>query len=303
MKPCRRCRRSIDGLASLCPYCNWSQADVPPEPVPGSEPNPQDLSPAHQPEEVVQGPRSWMEDIDRGRLGKLALVFAGVVAALVGAFALGVFLYGAGQPDRGPEEQEESANVETRRDLPGLIPVGAASAGDPTGAAGREFQRIPTPDPDHKPQSEAEWSDFSANLDVSRGQPGATAPDLTPADPRKAARGFETRTIAPPSAGAAPSSGRSESGRSSSRAYVPPRPVSQPLPRVRGASRGGRIRFNLTVGSDGRVKEVEVLEAVPGVTPRMILAVQNWRFEPATRDGVAIEATFPAEISFPKNDG
>jgi len=56
--------------------------------------------------------------------------------------------------------------------------------------------------------------------------------------------------------------------------------------------------MKLTVGSDGRVKEVEMLQTLPGITPKIVQAVQQWRFRPAERNGNPVEGTFTTDIFF-----
>ena len=57
-------------------------------------------------------------------------------------------------------------------------------------------------------------------------------------------------------------------------------------------------RLELIVGADGRVKEVNFKNSIPGQTPKLIAAVQSWKFKPATENGVPVAAPFTVEISF-----
>jgi periplasmic protein TonB len=91
-----------------------------------------------------------------------------------------------------------------------------------------------------------------------------------------------------PSAPAADSGGK----------YERPRALSQPLPSFSEVQRSGTVRLSLTVGADGRVEEVEVLESVPGLTAKVISAVQRWKFKPATRNGEPVRGQFPVDITF-----
>jgi periplasmic protein TonB len=74
-----------------------------------------------------------------------------------------------------------------------------------------------------------------------------------------------------------------------------PEPISQPLPDL---NVDGTARFRLQIGTDGRVKEVTVLESIPGATPRLISSIQRWRFKPATENGRAVEGTHIVDLSF-----
>jgi TonB family protein len=69
--------------------------------------------------------------------------------------------------------------------------------------------------------------------------------------------------------------------------------------RVRDAA---TARLKLTVGKDGLVKEVNVLQGIPGETGKLIGAVQRWRFKPATRNGEPVEAPFTVDVSFNPHD-
>jgi len=78
-----------------------------------------------------------------------------------------------------------------------------------------------------------------------------------------------------------------------------PQPVYQPVPSVEKLLReDGTFKVRLTVGADGRVTEVEVLQPLAGATARLIGAIQHWKFRPATEDGRAVEGTFETELSF-----
>src|SRR5439155_22411602 len=57
----------------------------------------------------------------------------------------------------------------------------------------------------------------------------------------------------------------------------------KPLPSIY-VSRDMTARLNLTVSPEGRVTDVDVNEAIPDL-PKVIAAVQNWRFKPATVNG------------------
>lgn len=80
-----------------------------------------------------------------------------------------------------------------------------------------------------------------------------------------------------------------------------PVPLSQPLPTIHLA-RNATARLDLTVGPDGSVRDVHVLEALPGETARLIAAVQNWRFRPGTENGTPATSHFTVDISFHGNE-
>jgi TonB family protein len=74
-----------------------------------------------------------------------------------------------------------------------------------------------------------------------------------------------------------------------------PVPLYQPLPRLNAT---GTARLTLLIGSDGRVRQVEVDRALRGNTAELLAAVQSWKFKPATENGEPIAAPYSVEISF-----
>jgi TonB family protein len=80
-----------------------------------------------------------------------------------------------------------------------------------------------------------------------------------------------------------------------------PVPEYQPLPSIY-VDRNMTARLRLTIGADGRVKGIAIADSIPGQTPKLIAAVQNWRFRPATENGVPVEAPFSVDISFHGNE-
>lgn len=81
-----------------------------------------------------------------------------------------------------------------------------------------------------------------------------------------------------------------------------PVPTSQPLPDVSDIGSSGTVRLNLTVDARGRVREVEIVQGVPGITARLIESVRRWRFRPATENGKPVQGSFPVEVSFNARD-
>lgn len=81
--------------------------------------------------------------------------------------------------------------------------------------------------------------------------------------------------------------------------FQPDYPVGE-----RRAEHQGRVVVRVLIGVDGRVKQVEKVSAASDAffeaTERR--ALQKWRFKPATRDGVPIEAWKNVGVSFVLND-
>ena len=76
-----------------------------------------------------------------------------------------------------------------------------------------------------------------------------------------------------------------------------PVPTFQPLPDIR-VTQPVTAKLQLTVGADGYVKEVNVLQGIPGETGKLIASLQKWRFKPAMENGSPVEAPFTVDVSF-----
>lgn len=83
------------------------------------------------------------------------------------------------------------------------------------------------------------------------------------------------------------------------RALQPDYPMS-----MRRAGIEGRVTVRVLIGTDGRVKDVALIQspdpAFYETTRRH--ALDNWRFKPATVDGEAVEAWFQMNLVFKLND-
>jgi hypothetical protein len=75
-----------------------------------------------------------------------------------------------------------------------------------------------------------------------------------------------------------------------------PVPVYQPVPDMQ-VYRPENARLILTVGSEGRVRGINITRSIPGEMPRIIAAVQNWRFRPATENGRPVTSSFAVDIT------
>jgi hypothetical protein len=323
-KDCIHCSRSIDAAARVCPYCNREQ-DVarvaearPTIPLP-----PIEVAPAAARPSLVRSVRSqW---------GMRALVIAAVVGLLMASFAIGGLVYGIGKrgdnkADKKEEQPIQVAENSSRSEFPQLTLV---AENDPTSSIGRSITSAPIPDPDHKVPSEFQRSDatalpsteYSKLLEQNKKaaqpapqqiasadprvltaqQPPAHAAAPTPPPRNRTAVEPETEREREPREPARPRETspepRSEQERLRDRVVrTDPVPLSQPLPQ--GINEDGQMRFRLTVGADGRVKEVRVLETMPGMTGRMIASIQRWKFRPATENGIPVDGTFMVDVSF-----
>jgi hypothetical protein len=78
--------------------------------------------------------------------------------------------------------------------------------------------------------------------------------------------------------------------------HTQPVPIYQPVPPLQ-ADRPTNARLFLTVGPDGRVRDINIGRSIPGEMPRLIASVQNWRFRPATLNGEPVTSTFSVDIN------
>jgi periplasmic protein TonB len=315
-KECIHCSRSIDSAARVCPYCNREQevsrtVDARPTiPLPPIEVAP------------VAAARPSARRTVREQWGMRALVIAAVVGLLMASFAIGGLVYGLGKRgDRKSDKKEQQppqvAENSSSSEFPQLTLV---PENDPTSTIGRSITSVPIPDPDHKIPSEFQRSDatalpsteYSKLLEQSRKAAQPAPQQIVSADPRVLTAQQPPAYAAAPTQPSSRSEVEAESERETQETPRPresspeprrerivrtePVPIHQPLPQ--GIDESGTMRFRLTVGADGRVKEVRVLETMPGMTGRMIASIQRWKFRPATENGIPVDGTFMVDVSF-----
>lgn len=238
-----------------------------------------------------------------------------VVLLLIGSFAIGSII---NRDDAAPEDaptpvldQAETGIARTRRADVTLVPVaeGAAmetpitSAPMPVLAEGvpTEYQRH-----DATAVSSVEYAALAQRAEAERkareqkkmvDPRSLTGPAYAQA-PRRPAP--QTPAVPPPMTSASEDSGSGPApSREPARVVERTRPVPQhqPLPSI-SVSKPVTARLVLTVGADGRVKQVQIKNSIPGHTPELIAAVQSWRFKPATENGEPVSAPFTVDISF-----
>jgi TonB family protein len=64
------------------------------------------------------------------------------------------------------------------------------------------------------------------------------------------------------------------------------------------SGKGGSCVIEFTVGIDGKAKEFKVLSPPNKLADHAIIAVKSWVFEPATKDGVPVEARLKQSFSY-----
>jgi cbb3-type cytochrome oxidase subunit 3 len=317
-KNCLRCNRLIDAEARICPFCNQEQMvetlDGSTKPV--KEPSPPSPSPI------------WGAGSERSRRRKIILSAAGGVL-LIATFFIGWIVYALGQQDRGQRRvAEEIPMVETEdptplpdltlvadhRADPNIDPAYTSRLGeelnaelpeefqrrDATALPWAVYQRVAAEEEIRETERRARLVDPREVTEAARPrQPVARVerdtespqPPARPLGEIPGAAGPVTEAPTPPSQQAQ----QAQAPEAAGIVQTKPKPVSQPLPSI--VSRvPGTIRLNLIVGANGRVQNVEVLQQMPGVTPRVVAAVREWRFQPATIDGRPIESNYQVEI-------
>ena len=318
-KPCVRCDRAIDPYARICPYCNQDQT----APVVAETSS----APAY----VPPAERNWRRH---------ALMAAGGIVLLIASFAIGAVINREDTPENAPEAitdtigQEEKQVPRARRSDLTLVPVTDPSTLD------QPITSAPIPNPAQGVPTEYQRSDATAVSSVeyaalaqraeaerkaqqqlvdprsitgpayAQGRPAPrqipqqTAQNTAPVPPpmTSAAPELEPRESQPASQ-ASNTPDRQSAPRETTRVSRVTRPVPeyQPLPQIT-VSQNTTARLELTVGPDGRVKQVNIKSGVPGQTPQLIAAVQRWRFKPATENGEPVTGRFSVDISFNAND-
>lgn len=318
-KPCVNCGRAIDIAARLCPFCNWDQSDTPPRaelPEPAAAPA---ASAAGQKTTGADDPQQPPEDSPGRTIALRTLLAAAVVAVLIATFAVGALVYSFGKrtEEAGGPEIAQNAPVTTasprgERSFPDLTLV---PEGDPTATIGRAVTSAPIPDPDHKLPEEAQRDDATALpseeyariLEERRAEQEREREKERVVDPRT------IRAQPTPSPEERAARRRQQEQREQAQATrqppaeaqaqrTRPVPIRQPLPSFEEVGREGTVRLNLTVSPEGRVTQIDVIRSAPGITDKMIAAVQKWRFKPATLNGEAVEGKFLVDVSFTGND-
>lgn len=284
---CVRCKRGIDSLAAICPFCNWNQT-VPP--------------PAREfvPEQVTN-----YKPAEETSLRKKAMFAGAGVLLLIAAFFVGMVINSDGAPRTAPQTLEEQAEERSQAGTPRranttLIPVDerAGIEAPITSAPAAVAEDSTTSDvqrTDATAVSATEYAVMAKRAQEEKERMAAAvdprsitgSPYVAPRTPRKAA-------LPPPMTSASSASSASSHSASASRRT---RPVLEyrPLPAMTAR---GTARLRLMVGADGRVREVDIERPLSGNTAQLLAAVQRWRFKPATENGEPVAAPFSVEISF-----
>ena len=297
-KPCVKCGRSIDSLARICVYCNWDQELPPPSAA-----------------ETAAAPVYIPPKEHRGRNRILAVV--AFVALIIGAFFVGSMLHGFEPKDVKAEATQQTGTAATVTSRPAqshrsdvtLVPVD--SGGDQPGNYHGAMTSVPVPATATNATSSAEPADATAlpsqQYSAAAARAQAATQSTRPVDPRSirgdaaqpAAARAGNGSIRPKAT--APRDPSMAVAQAATRPHSEPVAIYQPVPHIR-VDRDSTARLYLTVGDDGKVRDIEVVQAVPGEMPKLIAAVQNWRFRPAMQEGQPVTASFTVNITFHANE-
>lgn len=299
-KPCVRCERLIDPVARLCPYCNWDQ-DVP---APRQSP----LVSAAAMEE-----RDEQRSAQRRQGLRKVLTIAGIAAVLLATFAIGGFVTRLGKKaeDKKPADIGTTEPTQPPRTPNAVTDLRLVSV-DLTSTVGRSITSAPEPVGAPGPITAGNRSDTTALPSQQYAELAQRASEVAQAPQAERADTLDPRTIRPapppqprpqPSTQPAtpprtvpatpPPTARERPGDSVRRTR--PEPISQPLPDINVS---GTARFRLRIAPDGSVREVEVIQTIPGATAQLVAAVQRWKFRPATEDGEPVEGTHLVDVTF-----
>lgn len=69
-------------------------------------------------------------------------------------------------------------------------------------------------------------------------------------------------------------------------------------PLAKAARVQGVVQLMATVGTDGRILNLQVLSGDPLLVPAALAAVKRWVYKPTLRDGKPVEVNTPVAISF-----
>lgn len=283
-KPCVRCERPIDANARSCVYCNWDQGLA--RPVVTAAPP---AAPAYVPPPDTR--------VRNRILGAIAFVALVIIAFVIGSLVHGSDPSQAKASQTPAHPSTTQADGRPRADVT-LVPV--------DGSGSMQSEAPITSAPAQAPSA--------GNVEVNGDRTDATAlpsGEYSAAAQRaKAERDIRTnngmidpRTISggvdravPVPVNREPRQAPPRAIRVASAPHTEPIPLYQPVPPLR-VDRPTSARLFLTVGTDGRVHDIDIAQSIPGEMPRLIASVQNWRFKPATQNGQPVTSTFSVDIN------
>lgn len=272
-KNCVRCDRQIDAYARACPYCSWDQGQSPPPPEPKSAPL-----------YVPPDERRWH--------GK-ALAVVAFIALVIIAFVVGTFIHGfepsevkAAQAKNGvtttPSRSETPAPAPRNRGT--LVPATSSDIAPPQESP---ITTAPAEAPGQQPNDATALpaDQYAAAAARARARKQAAEAEKTKPKPQET-----------PSTPAETSPPQEAQRAVRTNAY----PEYKPLPHI-AVDHDVTARLDLTVDANGHVTNVDVSEPIPDM-PKLIAAVQEWRFKPATENGTPVTSHVSVDITFHANE-
>jgi len=294
-KSCIRCARPIDEFAKICPFCNWDQTMIPPPPDEVAS------APVYVPPEQ----KPWRNKI---------IGIGAFVALVIIAFVIGTLIHGfepsevkAAQTKNGAAAPTTPAHRSNVTLVPmngdgGLTPIeqpittapGTAPGQQPNDATALPADQYAAAEARAKAQREAAEKTKSSMVDprtltgAASEQSQRAAAASMPSKPRVASNDSDNNP-----SGAADVEGPPTMRTSAYLQY-------KPLPHI-PVDHDITARLSLTVDPDGHVTDIDVSEPVPDM-PKVIAAVQNWRFKPATQNGQPVTSHVSVDITFRANE-
>jgi hypothetical protein len=288
-KPCTRCERPIDANARSCVYCNWDQG-VTARPLPAAA---APAAPGYVP------PRDTR--LRNRILGAIAFVALVIIAFVVGSLVHGSDPSQAKASQTPPQPAAPAAQAAggPRSDVT-LVPV------DGSGSMQTEapITSAPTQAPsagnvevngDRTDATALPSGEYSAAAQRAKAERDVRTNNGM-IDPRTIPGGVERTAPVNRTPRPQPAPQRNQTIRVAAPPHTEPIPIYQPVPPLR-VDRPSSARLFLTVGTDGRVHDIDIAQSIPGEMPRLIASVQNWRFRPATQNGQPVTSTFSVDIN------
>ncbi|MBV9187127.1 MAG: energy transducer TonB [Acidobacteria bacterium] len=285
-KPCIRCERPIDSNARSCVYCNWDQGVTKPLPTTAAP-----AAPAYVP------PRDT-------RLRNRILGAIAFVALVVIAFVIGSLVHGsdpsqakASQTPATPATSTAQAEGGPRADVT-LVPIDGSMQSEPpitTAPAMAPSAGNVEVNGDRADATALPSGEYSAAAQRAKAERDVRTSNGM-IDPRTISGGVERAVPVNRNPRPQPASQHNQVIRVSAPPHTEPIPLYQPVPPLR-VNRPTSARLFLTVGTDGRVHDIDIAQSIPGEMPRLIASVQNWRFRPATQNGQPVTSTFSVAIN------
>jgi hypothetical protein len=279
-KPCVRCDRPIDSSARSCVYCAWDQ----------SLPRPTETAAA-----PIERPYTPPPD---NRIRNRLVGAGAFVMLVILAFLIGLLLNRSEGNEASAAEKASppTAAGSLSRTTVVLVPVDGAnplqeqppvtSAPAPPASAGSAEINGERTDATALPSGA-----YSVAVERARAE-REKRPNAGIVDPRTIAGGVESGAAHH----ATPSPARRAENTAMQTSRTQPVALYQPVPAMQ-VYRPENARLILTVGSEGRVQGINITQSIPGEMPRLIAAVQNWRFRPATENGHPVTSSFAVDIT------